>query len=199
MTTYITPPSVFAPVAHQRLLTIADVAALPSELPSGKVRYQLDYGRLVIMPPPGDIHGCSDARVIGELMQQGQIPGHGEARAEVGLILGRNPDRLVTFDAAFITKASLPVRRSQEGYLETIPELVSETRSKNDTIPEIERKVAEYHQAGVRVVWLLDPFTHTITIYRRGQQPVVLQTNDVLTVPDLIPGFQVVVRDLFGA
>lgn len=38
--------------ASRRLLTAADLAVLPTELPSGSVRYELDDGELVVMPPP---------------------------------------------------------------------------------------------------------------------------------------------------
>src|SRR6516162_8409608 len=87
------PPS--APQPLQRLWTIADVAVLPSDLPTGPVRYEIDNGRLVIMPPPGDIHGVVDSDVHYELKRQGEKRGLGEVRSEVGLILWRNPDRLV--------------------------------------------------------------------------------------------------------
>ena len=40
-----------------RLLTAADVAALPDRLPSGPVKYELHNGKLIVMAPPGDIHG----------------------------------------------------------------------------------------------------------------------------------------------
>ena len=36
-----------------RLLTAADLAVLPSQLPSGPVLWELDNGRLVVMAPPG--------------------------------------------------------------------------------------------------------------------------------------------------
>src|SRR6185369_8982845 len=42
---------------QERLYTAADLAELPSELPSGPVRYELDNGRLISMAPPGDEHG----------------------------------------------------------------------------------------------------------------------------------------------
>ena len=38
----------------------------------------------------------------------------------------------------------MPIRESREGYLETIPELVVEIRSKNDSSAEINQKIAEY-------------------------------------------------------
>src|SRR5919109_253754 len=146
MSSTLVPP---APRRPAKLLTIADVAALPRSLPSGDVKYELDDGRLIVMPPPGDIHGSVQAKISAALVTEGQGKGLGRARAEIGLILRRNPDRLTGPDAVFIATASLPLRRSSEGYLETIPELVVEIRSPNDTGPEVQAKVDEYLAAGV--------------------------------------------------
>lgn len=189
------PPTPSLPAI--KLLTIADVAALPRTLPSGDVRYELDDGRLIVMPPPGDIHGAVQAKVSAALVAGGENKGHGRARAEVGLILRRNPDRLTGSDAVFITTASLPLRRSSEGYLETIPELVVEIRSPNDTGPTVQAKVDEYLAAGVRVVWVADPAGQTVTVHRPNQPPQVFGPTDTLTVPDVIPGFQYPVADFF--
>ena len=41
-----------------RLLTAADLAIFPTDLPSGQVNYELINGRLMMMFPPGDDH-CS--------------------------------------------------------------------------------------------------------------------------------------------
>src|SRR5262245_47110952 len=114
-----------------RRFTIADVAVLPSELPSGPARYELDNGRLVVFPAHTSNHASVSCIISAHLMFQGHYRGHGKARGSVGIVLWRNPDRLVVPDAAFITNASLPVRRSPEDYLETIPELIVEVRSPN--------------------------------------------------------------------
>ncbi len=181
-----------------RLFTVADLAKLPSDLPSGPVVYELDNGRLVVMPPPGDIHGAVESNIGAELKIQGERRGLGKARSGgVGVILWKNPDRVVGPDAVFIAKESLPIRTSKEGYLETIPELVVEVRSKNDTGPEISKKVQDYFKAGVRVVWVSDPGKRTVTIFRPGQKAKVLRENDVLTIPDIIPGFELPVRNVF--
>lgn len=194
MTTTLAPPIGRPKV---RLLTIADVAVLPRSLPTGDVRYELDDGRLVVMPPPGDIHGAVQANFATQFKIQGEFTGLGRARTEVGVILRRNPDRLVGADVAFITATALPIRRSSEGYLETIPDLVVEIRSPNDTGPEVQAKVDEYLAAGVRVVWVADPDPRTVTAHRAGQPPRVFGPADTLTVPDVIPGFQASVADLF--
>jgi Uma2 family endonuclease len=181
------------------MYTTADVAALPSELATGPVRYELDNGRLISMAPPGDEHGAVEMKLSGALLYQGEYRGLGKARVgEVGIVLWRNPDRLVGADAAFIANASLPIRRTPEGYLETIPDLVVEVTSKNDTAPYIQRKVDDYRAAGVKVVWVADPARKTVTVYRHGAAAVLLGENDVLTVEELIPGFRLSVREAFA-
>jgi len=191
------PPTVPPPRPSRKLLTIADVAALPRTLPSGDVRYELDDGRLIIMPPPGDIHGAVQSNVVTQLKVQGEFRGLGRARAEVGLVLRTNPDRLTGPDAVFVTAALLPLKRSKEGYLETIPDLVVEVRSPNDTGPEVQAKVDEYLAAGVRVVWVADPKSQTVMAHRANQAPQAFGPFDSLTVPDVIPSFQIPVADLF--
>jgi Uma2 family endonuclease len=197
MNVAILPPLPAPP--GERLLTVADVAVLPSDLPTGDVKYELDDGRLVIMAPPGDMHASGQARIVTELIIQGERAGHGIARGDVGVILRRNPDRLVGPDAVFIANRSLPLRLSPEGYLVTIPDLVVEVRSKNDTQPRIDRKVNEYLNAGVVAVWVLDPDARTVTVCRQGSQAQRLSAGDILTAPDVIPGFQVAVAALFDA
>ena len=58
-------------------------------------------------------------------------------------------------------------------------------------------KVDEYLNAGVQVVCVLDPGTETVRVYRPGATPAVLSLDDELTLPDVLPGFRVGVRQLF--
>jgi Uma2 family endonuclease len=178
-----------------KLLTAADLAALPSRLPSGDVRYELHHGVLITMPPPGDVHGAVESNLVYHLKGQGELRGHGKARGEVGIVLARNPDHVFGADSVFITNARLPLRRSPEGYLETIPELVVEVRSTNDTLAALQRKAQDYLQAGGVVVWVVDPINRNVVEYRQGGASRTFAEDDMLTVPDLIPGFAVLVRE----
>lgn len=180
------------------MLTAADLAVLPTSLPSGDVRYELDDGRLVVMPPPGDIHGLTQAKVIRQLGNEAEEKGLGETRGEVGIVLRRDPDRVVGADAVFLLPASLPARLSPEGYLESVPDIVVEVRSKNDTAPEVEAEVGEYLTAGGKAVWVLDPDARTVTVHTPAAPPVAFGPADTLTSP-LLPGFAVPVAKLFPA
>jgi Uma2 family endonuclease len=174
-----------------KLFTIADLEQLPSELPSGPVRYEPHHGRLITMPPPGDIHGAVEGNLIAALKVQGEYAGHGKARCgEVSMILARNPDHVVGADAVFISNSRLPIRRSPEVDLETIPDLVVEVRSKNESLPAMERKALEYLSAGSVVVWVVDPFNRNVLEYRQGVAARTWTETDTLTVEDIIPGFR---------
>jgi Uma2 family endonuclease len=179
------------------LLTAADLAKLPTSLEAGEVRYELDDGELIVMAPPGDDHARRQHLVSVYLHTHAETLGLGQARGEVGIVLRRNPDRVVGADAAFILTASLPVRRTPEGYLETIPELVVEIRSKNDTNPEVVGKCEEYHRAGVRVVWVIDPDARTVAAHHPDGSVQVFRDTDPLTC-SLLPGFSLPVSNLFS-
>jgi Uma2 family endonuclease len=186
------------PRRSQRLLTAADLAALPRQLPTGPVRYELDDGRLVVMAPTGDLHGAYESNIVTHLKVQGQWKGHGRVRCgENSVILRRDPDRVVGTDVCFFANRSLPILHSPEGYSETIPDLVVEVNSKNDTGPEVARKVADYLAAGVRLVWVADPDTRTVTAHRPGRAAETLAEDATLACEDIIPGFALPVAEVF--
>jgi len=58
-------------------------------------------------------------------------------------------------------------------------------------------KVAEYLEAGVKVVGVLDPDSQTLHLYRPDAKPDRLEIDQELELSDLLPGFRVPVRQLF--
>ena len=182
-----------------RPLTAADVAVLPNELPSGPVLYELQNGRLITMAPPGNVHGAVESNLVLALKTQGEAKGYGKVRSgDVGILLWRNPDRLVGADVLFVAADSLPIHCSPEGYLLTIPDLVVEVRSKNDSQPRLQQKVNDYLSAGVRVVWVADPGTRSVTEYRLDSPPQVFAEAQTLTIPDVIPDLSLPVQSVFA-
>ena len=131
-------------------------------------------------------------------MNQGEAKGFGKAYVEVGVILERKPDHVLGPDAAFVMKKSLPPQKSPEGFLETMPELIVEVRSKNDTAKEITAKVADYLQAGSLLVWVAEPESETVTEHRSGQSPKTYKKGEQLVCEDVIPGFRLPLTELFA-
>lgn len=149
------------------------------------------------MSPPGARHGNLQARIGGTLLSKGELSGHGRAYTEVGVVLERNPDHVLGPDAAFVSNQSLPVRLSPEGFLETIPDLVVEIRSKNDTLAEMNEKIDAYLKSGVRLAWLVDTSTETVVEHRPSMAPKTLRKGELLTCDDIIPGFHLPLEELF--
>jgi Uma2 family endonuclease len=185
------------PKAITFLFTAADVAVLPSSLPSGDVKYELDNGRLVVMPPPAHTHGAYQSNLAAELKAQGEKRGHGKCRVESGVLLWEDPDRLVGPDAMFITNEQLPIKESSEGYLLTIPALVVEVLSKNDSASYIAEKVRDYLKAGVKVIWIADSVKRVVAEHRTDGTTKTFKETETLLIEDVVPGFRMPVRVVF--
>jgi Uma2 family endonuclease len=194
MTAVLTAPETESDAPAEMLFTESDLARLPDQVNGRAVLYELHHGRLRIMPPPGDIHGALESNLTHAL-KNAEIAGHGRARCgEVGIVLGRDPDHILGADVVFVTNARLPIRRSTEGYLETIPELICEVRSKNDTLAALARKAGEYLAAGTVLVWVIDPIGRRVFAHRAAGAEEIAE-DGFLVCEDIIPGFRFAVRD----
>jgi Uma2 family endonuclease len=59
-------------------------------------------------------------------------------------------------------------------------------------------KAAEYLNAGVNVVLVIDPQVESVAVFRRDENPQRYHNGDELTLPDILPGFAVRVREFFS-
>lgn len=84
-----------------------------------------------------------------------------------------------------------------DGYWPASPELVIEIRSKSDRWKDILQKVAEYLSVNVLTVAVIDPESQRVYLYSADNETTILSNTDVLTFPDILPGFEVDVRQLF--
>ena len=59
------------------------------------------------------------------------------------------------------------------------------------------RKVEYYLRAGVRLVWIVDPGTQRITVYRSLQDIRILSAEQELDGGEIIPGFRINIAQIF--
>ena len=102
-------------------------------------------------------------------------------------------------DVSFVRLGRLPKEEIPEGHTGIPPDLAVELVSPKDLFYEVDRKTSEYLQAGVRLVWVANPDTRIVYIYRKDGSIVGLREADELTGGDVLPGFRCRVRDLFPA
>jgi Uma2 family endonuclease len=51
------------------------------------------------------------------------------------------------------------------------------------------RKVREYFEAGVRLVWLIDPRKRTARVFSAPEKSVLIRADQSLDGADVLPGF----------
>jgi len=167
-------------------------------LPRGKCRYELVKGELFEMPPAGGRHGSVAMRIgilLGSHVMENRL---GEVfAAETGFILRRDPATVRAPDACFIARDRLPSEDLPPGYLEIMPDLAVEVLSPNDRPSEVHDKVNDWLQAGVRLVWVIDPATRTAMLYRPLSDPQEVSEDGSLDGAEVVPGFTCQLRELF--
>jgi Uma2 family endonuclease len=93
---------------------------------------------------------------------------------------------------------SSPRSVCRQHILEVIPDLVIEILSKHDTVEAISDKIDDWLGAGVQMLWIVDPFRRTVTIYQPGHDPTLLGEHGILEGDPIIAGFRCPVAEIFA-
>jgi len=101
-------------------------------------------------------------------------------------------------DVSFIRLGRLPGERVPAGPIRIAPDLAAEVLSPDDLDYETDQKIEQYLAAGVPLVWVLNPESRTILIYRADGTIHGLRVQDELSGEDVIPGFRCRVGELFA-
>lgn len=124
---------------------------------------------------------------------------------DLGAITGeggmfRLPENLVRIpDVAYASWDRFPNDEIPDAAVpEVVPDLAVEVLSRGNTAGEMKRKLREYFQAGVRLVWFVDPQTKTVTVYTSPTRSKVIPTTGTLDGGKVLPGFEVPVASLFA-
>src|SRR3990167_752546 len=132
-------------------------------------RYELSRGELVPMTPVGLQHSAIVGRLgefLSRYVRENQL---GIVGTEGGFKLERDPDTLRAPDIHFVSKARIEKEGITQKFADFPPDLAIEVLSPEDTASEVQKKVEEYLAGGVRLFWVVDPATKTVTAYRSHQ------------------------------
>jgi Uma2 family endonuclease len=78
-----------------------------------------------------------------------------------------------------------------------VPDLAVEVISRSNTRKEMEEKLKEYFETGVRLVWFVRPKSRVVDVYTAPDQFTRLTASMRLDGGDVLPGFTVLVGELF--
>ncbi|MHC5541656.1 Uma2 family endonuclease [Singulisphaera rosea] len=108
-----------------------------------------------------------------------------------------DPSRVRKPNVSFIRFGRLEGESLPEGHVGIAPDLAVEVLTPKDFCYKTTRKIEEYLRAGVRLVWVVNPDTRTVLIYRSDGTILGLREPDELSGEDTLPGFRCRVGDLF--
>jgi Uma2 family endonuclease len=122
----------------------------------------------------------------------------------LGVLLGADgqlwilPTKMRLPDVSFIRWERFPGGKLPDDRVYRIaPDLAVEVLSAGNTAKEMDRKLSEYFQAGVRLVWYIDPESRTARIYTSIDQMHEIDTAGHLEGQDVLPGFSLRLGELF--
>lgn len=168
-------------------------------LPDNEWRTELVRGRLIREPPAGMDHGHLANHVAYLVTGFAYQHDLGEVyAAETGFVLFEDPPTVRAPDVAFVSRARLPSTEEAVGFGRMAPDLAVEIVSPSNTAAEILDKVADYLEAGSRLVWVVEPAGRRITVYRSRTEIQLLQEGDALDGYDVLPGFSLSVAEIFA-
>jgi Uma2 family endonuclease len=134
------------------------------------------------------------ARIVGEFAD----------RNDLGIVLGADgmarlaPGLIRIPDVSFVGWDRLPGKKIPAiPMLPQGPNLAIEVLSLGNTRQEMQRKLAEYFDCGVLLVWYVDPRSRTVNVFTSPDNATVLDEFATLDGGSVLPGFQLPIVKLF--
>lgn len=180
-------------------LTIKDLERLQEVFVEKHLDYQTELvdGNIIVMGLSDYVSEEIIARLIAFLQtwvlprRLGRVTGSG-----AGFKLPNVANDLRGPDVSFVLADRM--KRSPRDFASLVPDLMVEVKSKSDRISPLESKILQFLELGTQVGMLVDPDKQTVTIYYRDhRQPVVLGNGDMINVPELLPGWEMLVSELW--
>jgi Uma2 family endonuclease len=153
-------------------------------------------GEILIMPPTGGETGKRNANLIVQLAIWNQQAKLGEVfDSSTGYKLPNGANR--SPDVSWIQQERWDslTSKQKEKFIPLAPDFVLELMSPTDYLVNTQAKMQEYLENEVKLGWLINPQAKQVEIYHLGQQAKLLDSPQLISGEDILPGF---VLDLTG-
>lgn len=160
---------------------------------------ELVRGRLIVREPPGTYHGRVSMELAWLMQTFARRNNLGDVYGQdTGFKILSDPDTVRAPDVAFIARSrasSIPMR----GYAAVAPDLVAEIGSPGDRRGELLARVGDWLDAGVRLVWIIDPVRKEAQVHRHDGSIGIFAVDQAVSGEDVLPGFHFTVAELLDA
>lgn len=179
-------------------LTTADLLAMPDD---GMERWLID-GELRERPMPKRSRFRSHIMVrVSQLLANWldlQPKPRGQVLCgEAGVILSHDPETTVGIDVVYISPELAAQQTADTTLIDGTPTLVVGILSPSDKEEETNEKIDKYLEAGVPLIWIIDPHDKTVLVHRPGELPELFNIKHELTADPHLPGCRIPVARIF--
>ncbi len=159
-------------------------------------------GELIVMSPTGGEAGRKNSRLTQQVRNWADKDGTGEVfdSSTVFVLLDgsrKSPD----VSWLKLEKWNSLTQKQKEGFPPIAPdfviELVSPSDIKNQRYQDLQNKMQEYLENGVKLGWLIEPKAKTVEIYRQGKSVEILNCPQTLSGEDVLPRFVLDLSEIF--
>jgi Uma2 family endonuclease len=182
-----------APMTTDQFLALPDDDGVERWLIAGELRER----PMSLRSPPHAAAITQLARHLGNWCAGISPPRPRVYTGDIYFRLRRNPDSNVGIDVGVATPEQVAATPANARLIDGPPLLAVEVLSATDTIEEVSEKTNEYLDSGTRVVWVVDPFAQTVTVFRPGTEPVLFSRSQTLQGDPELTDFAVTIADLF--
>ena len=159
-------------------------------------------GELIVMSPTGGTAGGKNFNLYLDLGIWNRKTKLGQAfDSSTIFVLPNGARRSPDVSWIKLDRWNQLTQTQQDGFPPITPdfviELVSPSDLKNQRYEDLQAKMQEYLDNGVRLGWLIEPSAKTVEIYRVGQQVEILNNPPTLSGEDVLPGFVLDLSEIF--
>lgn len=178
------------------LMTVKDLEQLQATLSEAGLDYQLELedGKIIVMGPSDIASSEIGVRFSAFLFAWVNPRRLGRVMESSGGFILPNTN-LKAPDVSFVRAGRL--KRQLRYFAEMVPDLTVEIKSQSDNIKPLEEKIRLFLRLGTEVGILIDPDKQTVTVYRLTGEPTVMRDGDTLTIPELFPGWELPISELW--
>lgn len=179
-------------------MTTAELIAMPDEdrFERWLIAGQLRERPMVWRTPAHGAASASLAYLVYSWLRSRPRP-RGGAYSGAYFRLRRDPDSTIAFDLGYAGPELNSSVNKGDDFLDGLPTLAVEVIDPIDQPEELKEKVATCAEAGVPLVWIVDPVARTVTVHRPDAKPQLFNVGQELTAEPLLPGFRCSVAEIF--
>ena len=117
--------------------------------------------------------------------------------ADLGMAMWpATPRKLRRPDVAVVRRERLEGGRSPEGHLTVAPDLIVKVISPRDNAENLAKKLSDYREAGVPLVWVIYPLARRAQVVHREGPTTEVGEDDFLSGEDTFPGLSISLQKL---